>query len=124
MFDSTAPRVTSIARQTPASSPTNANSLTWRVTFSEDVENVDATDFQVSGTTATPTAVSEITASTVYDVTVSGGNLADRDATVTLAFAAGQDIVDNGIRPATRFRTPRRRGRTTTTMSSTTQSRR
>ena len=90
----TEPRVTSIARQTPASSPTNANSLTWRVTFSEDVENVDTMDFEVNGTTATPTAVSEITASTVYDVTVSGGNLADRNATVTLAFAAGQDIQD------------------------------
>ena len=122
LVDNTAPRVTSIARQTPASSPTNANSLTWRVTFDEDVENVDATDFQVSGTTATPTAVSEVTASTVYDVTVSGGNLADRNATVTLAFAAGQDIQPMG--PTTRFRTPRRQGRTTTTMSSTTQSRR
>ena len=54
----TAPTVKSITRQTPASSPTNANSLTWRVTFSEDVANVDATDFEVSGTTATPTAAS------------------------------------------------------------------
>ena len=36
----------------------------------------------------------EVTASTVYDVTVSGGNLADRNAPVTLTFAAGQDIVD------------------------------
>ena len=89
-LDNTAPRVTSIARQTPASSPTNADSLTWRVTFSEDVANVDATDFEVSGTTATPTAVSEVTASTVYDVTVSGGNLADRNAPVTLAFVAGR----------------------------------
>ena len=94
LVDNTAPRVTSIARQTPASSPTNANSLTWRVTFSEDVKNVDTMDFEVSGTTATPTAVSEVTASTVYDVTVSGGNLADRNAPVTLAFAAGQNIVD------------------------------
>ena len=94
VFDSTAPRVTSIVRQTPASSPTNADSLTWRVTFNEDVKNVDTMDFEVSGTTATPTAVSEVTASTVYDVTVSGGNLADRNATVTLAFAAGQNIVD------------------------------
>ena len=41
------------------------------------MENVDTMDFEVSGTTATPTAVSEVTASTVYDVTVSGGNLAD-----------------------------------------------
>ena len=94
LVDNTAPRVTSIARQTPASSPTNADSLTWRVTFDEDVKNVDAMDFEVSGTTATPTAVSEVTASTVYDVTVSGGNLADRNAPVTLTFAAGQNIVD------------------------------
>ena len=94
VVDNTAPRVTSIARQTPASSPTNADSLTWRVTFDEDVSNVDATDFEVSGTAATPTAVSEVTASTVYDVTVSGGNLAALDATVTLAFAAGRNIAD------------------------------
>ena len=50
--DSTAPTVTSIKRQTPTSSPTNADTLTWRVTFSEAVENVDAADFTVAGTTA------------------------------------------------------------------------
>ena len=94
VMDSTAPRVTTIAHRTPASSPTNANSLTWRVTFDEDVANVDATDFEVSGTTSTSTSVTEATASTVYDVTVSGGNLADLNATVTLAFAAGQNIAD------------------------------
>ena len=33
--DTTAPRVSSIVRETPTSSPTNADSLTWRVTFSE-----------------------------------------------------------------------------------------
>ena len=92
--DTTAPTVTSIVRQTPASSPTNANSLTWRVTFSEAVSNVDATDFAVSGTTATLTvaAVSGVTGA--YDVTASGGNLADLSATVTLSFAAGQNIQD------------------------------
>ena len=89
-----APHVVSIARQNPSASPTNANSLTWRVTFSKDVSNVDTTDFQVSGTTATPTDVSEVTASTVYDVTASGGNLAGLDATVTLMFATGQNIAD------------------------------
>ena len=92
--DTTAPTVTSIVRQTPASSPTNANSLTWRVTFSEAVSNVDATDFAVSGTTATLTvaAVSGVTGA--YDVTASGGNLADLSATVTLSFATGQNIQD------------------------------
>ena len=92
--DTTAPRVTSIMRQTPASSPTNANSLTWRVTFSEAVSNVDATDFAVSGTTATLTvaAVSGVTGA--YDVTASEGNLAGLSATVTLSFATGQNIQD------------------------------
>ena len=92
--DTTAPRVTSIVRQIPASSPTNANSLTWRVTFSEAVSNVDATDFAVSGTTATLTmaAVSGVTGA--YDVTASEGNLAGLSATVTLSFATGQNIQD------------------------------
>ena len=91
--DTTAPQVTSIERQTPTTSPTNADSLTWRITFNEDVQNVDAADFTVSGTTATP-VVNVVTASTVYDVTASGGDLASLDATVTLSFAGGQNITD------------------------------
>ena len=86
-------KVTSIVRQTPSSSPTNADSLTWRITFDENVNNVDASDFTVSGTSATLT-VSEITASTVYDVTASGGDLAGLNDTVTLAFSDSQDIED------------------------------
>ena len=49
VVDTTAPRVTSIVRQDPSRSPTNASSLTWRVTFSEAVANVDAADFSISG---------------------------------------------------------------------------
>ncbi len=94
LVDTTAPRVASIVRQTPSSSPTNANSLTWRVAFTENVKNVDAADFAIGGTTATVTAVTEVTASTVYDVTASGGNLADLDATVTLSIVSGQNIAD------------------------------
>ena len=82
--------MTSITRQSPTTSPTNADSLTWRITFDEDVENVDATDFEVDGTTATP-VVNVVTASTVYDVTASGGNLASLNATVTLSFAGTQE---------------------------------
>ena len=92
--DTTAPQVASIAWQTPASSPTNADSLTWRVTFSEAVSNVDTADFAVSGTTATlsVSAVSGVTGA--YDVTASGGNLAGVTATVTLSIAAGHNIQD------------------------------
>ena len=89
--DTTAPGVTSIEHQKPSSSPTNEDSLTWRVTFDEAVSNVDAADFEVTGTTATVTVTGS---GTTYDVTASGGNLAGLDATVTLSFAGGQDIED------------------------------
>ncbi len=92
--DSTAPRVTSIARQSPSTSPTNADTLVWRVTFSEVVVNVGTADFEVGGTTATITGVSQVSATNAYDVTASGGNLANRNNTVTLSFASAQDIQD------------------------------
>ena len=93
--DTTAPRVASIARQNPTSSPTNADSLTWRVTFSETVSNVDAADFAVSGTTATVTAVATVSGVTgAYDVTASGGNLASVNATVALTISSSHNIED------------------------------
>ena len=93
--DTTAPRVASIVRETPTSSPTNADSLTWRVTFSETVSNVDAADFAVSGTTATVTAVAAVSGVTgAYDVTASGGNLASVSATVTLTISSSHNIED------------------------------
>ena len=93
--DSTAPTVTSIERQTPASSPTNADTLTWRVTFSEAVENVDAADFTVAGTTATAmTASAVVGEANAYDITVSGGDLVSLNATATLSFVTAHGIVD------------------------------
>ena len=85
------PTVLSIERHSPTTSPTNADSLTWRVTFSASVKNVDAADFTVSGTTA-GLAVSGSAA--VWDVTASGGDLAGLDGTVTLGFASGQNIAN------------------------------
>ena len=90
--DTTAPTVTSITHQDPTSSPTNSDTLTWRVTFSETVESVDPADFVITGTTATLT-VTAVTNS-VYDVTASGGDLASVNDTVTLAFATDQNILD------------------------------
>ena len=90
-----APGVASIERIDPETSPTNADSLTWRVTFTEDVSNVDATDFTVDGTTATVTSVTALEGSaSVYDVTVSGGDLAGLDGAVSLHLASGSDIED------------------------------
>ena len=91
--DQAAPTVTSIVRQSPATASTNASSVTFRVTFNEDVQNVDATDFVVTGGgSASVTGVSTETANSVFDVTV--GNI-DAEGTVDLGFAGGQNIVDN-----------------------------
>jgi uncharacterized repeat protein (TIGR02059 family) len=91
--DTLAPRVSSIVRQTPSSATTNADSLVYRVTFNEAVSNVNAADFSVTGSTASVTSVSSA-GGNAYDVTLSGGNLASLDGTVTLGFAAGQNITD------------------------------
>ena len=93
--DTTAPRVNSIVRRNPASSPTNANTLIWRVMFSEPMSNVDTADFTVSGATATAMTVSAVSGvAFAYDITVSGGDLATVTATVTLSFAGSQNIAD------------------------------
>ena len=94
LVDAVAPTVTNIVRQNPTTSPTNADALTWDVTFNESVSNVDATDFSVSGTTATITGVTNPSGNT-YRITTSGGDLANLNGTVTLSFAGGQNIADS-----------------------------
>ena len=90
-----APTVSAFERAAPAGSPTSADALRWRVTFSEAVQNVDAADFTVGGTTATILAVTQADATNQpleWDVTVSGGDLANLNGTVALGFATSQDI--------------------------------
>ena len=90
--DTVAPVLDSFERKTPATSPTNADSLTFEVTFDEDVTGVDVLDFLVTGTTA---SISSITGGpAAWDVTISGGDLAAIDGTVGLDLAPIQDIVD------------------------------
>ena len=98
--DTTSPRVTSITRQAPDTSPTNGDSLTWRLAFSEAVTNVDAADFMVSGSTAMVSNVQAVGGERlVHDVTASGGDLAGLNGTVTLGFAGGQNIQDEAGNP-------------------------
>src|SRR5262249_45358697 len=86
----------------PATALTNADSLVFRVTFSEAVSNVDTADFVVTGgTTATATHVALVSPG-VLDVTVSGNNLANFNGTVGLALMAGggatiQDTAGNAL---------------------------
>ena len=89
-----APSLLSIVRQTPTAENTDADSLVFRATFDESIVNIDGTDFSVTGgTTATVTTVTAISA-TVYDITVSGGDLADFNGTVGLDLSVSQNITD------------------------------
>ena len=92
-IDVAAPTVTSIVRQTPAGQNTNADSVVFRVTFAEAVTAVGAADFSVSGPSGASIGVSAASA-LIYDVTISGGDMASLNATVDLGFAGGQDITD------------------------------
>ncbi len=73
--DATAPTVVASTRQNPTAATTNATALTFRVTFSESVTGVNATDFTLTTTAGTVTSsgrtVTAVSGS-VYDVTVSG----------------------------------------------------
>jgi len=88
------PGLTSFTLQTPAASPTNADSLVFLATFTEDVTNIDTADFAVNGTTtAAVTDVTAVTGST-YTVTVSGGDLASFNGVVGVDLGSSQDITD------------------------------
>lgn len=99
-IDTLSPTVTSILRQMPSVETTNADTLTFRVLFSEVMQNVDVTDFSVTGTSATISTVNALSGDT-YDVTVSGGDLAALNDKVQLAFTTGQNINDSFNNPLT-----------------------
>ena len=92
--DVTAPQVVSVVRQNPTDASTQADAVTFRVTFDERVKNVDTTDFALSGGLAGTSSVSSVTPinELVYDVLVdvpdAGGG------TIGLGFAGGQNIAD------------------------------
>lgn len=93
-LDNTAPTLTSFTRQPAATSPTNADALIFRATFSEAVQNVNDADFAVTGTTA---GIVEVTGSgAVYDIIVAGGDLANFNGTVGLDLAIAPTITDQG----------------------------
>ena len=92
--DRTAPAVTSIVRSDPSGGHTPASTLVFEVTFSEAVQNVDAGDFELSGTGAGSITVSAVSGDT-YNATVA----VNTDGAFNLDIAGGHDIEDlAGIR--------------------------
>jgi hypothetical protein len=92
--DATAPAVVSINRQNPASTLTNATTLTYRLTFSEAVTGVSVGDFSLTGTGTAAGNVAAVAgvSTSVYDVTVTS---ASGDGTLRLDLNnAGTGIAD------------------------------
>ncbi|MBO6604056.1 MAG: hypothetical protein JJ949_12570 [Roseicyclus sp.] len=89
--DTTPPRISSITRNSPASSPTNSDSVSWSLVFNEAVQNVSMADFTRTGTTA---ALSVSGTGTNYTVSLTGGDLANSNNLVTLGFSGSQNIQD------------------------------
>jgi hypothetical protein len=94
MVDIAAPTALSFALHMPATSPTHADDLVFRVTFSESVLGVETADFVPNGTTALVTNVFALAPSD-YEVTVAGGDLAAMNGIVGLDFASTVTIADS-----------------------------
>jgi len=103
------PTLLSFTRYNPSTSLTNATALVFRATFSKNVQNVDLTDFSINASPATTAAISAVTQITpsLYEITVSGGNLATYNGVIGLDLATGQNIIDpagntlSAVEPAT-----------------------
>jgi hypothetical protein len=90
--DVTPPIVSSIARHNPTLvNVGQSGTAVFRVTFSEPVLNVDATDFEIDGTPAGTLSVAHVSLNTIFDVSISG---VTGTGTLGLDLAASQDIFD------------------------------
>ena len=89
--DTTPPTALSLVRTSPTDAVTNADSLTWTITFDEVVENVDPTDFVITGTSA---SLAVTGSGATYGLTLSGGNLASLSGSVAIGLAGSPSIQD------------------------------
>ena len=96
--DVTRPTVASIARQTPAGASTSAASVTWRVTFSEHINDVAADDFTLVDVASSITSESitgvSATSGTTIDVTANTGS---GDGTLRLEVPAATATITNDL---------------------------
>ena len=93
--DRTHPRISSLVRQTPSANRTNADTVTWRITFTEGVRVVDRTDFVIIGIESWRLTVTKVRAlGDVYDLTLDSNGIADHNGTLTLAISPRMTIAD------------------------------
>lgn len=96
ILDNNLPRLVSVSRSVPVGESTRADSVTFRLTFSELVFGPDVADFAVTGTAGAGTiaSVAPGSASNVLLVTVDG--LAGANGTVGVGLSPDNDLIDAG----------------------------
>lgn len=94
-IDHTAPSVISINRQNPAGASTTATTLVWRVTFSENVLNVDISDFSLTGTGSATGTIASVSASSGTTIDVSANSVSGAGTLRLDLNASSTAIVDD-----------------------------
>src|SRR5262249_37844590 len=94
-LDQIPPQVASIRRTTPAGAVTAAGSVTFTVTFDKPVSGVDAGDFRLAVTGATPAALAQV-AAMVGAVNAGPVSGIAADGAVGLTLADDDSVTDLG----------------------------
>lgn len=93
-IDVTPPTLDSVDLFAGTVSPTDADVVSFQAVFSEDLDltTISGADFVSTGTTATPTSSS--VSNSEFEISLAGGDMANLNATVTVALAASPTISD------------------------------
>jgi hypothetical protein len=89
------PTLISFTRQNPTSQFTNADSITFRITFSDAMLNVDEGDFTVTGVSATNSLI-RVENGRIYDFVITGVPLVNLNNTVDLNLYDPHNITNVG----------------------------
>lgn len=102
VFDA-APTPVNITRSNPTDSTTNADDVVFAISFSEDVQNVDTSDFSVSGAGSTGASITSISGSgDTYTVSVDVGDNEEGEVNLDVANTTGiQDLTGNDLSTVT-----------------------
>ncbi|MDO7875460.1 fibronectin type III domain-containing protein [Hymenobacter sp. ASUV-10] len=105
LVDGIRPTTLSSIRLTPAAAITNGSSVTFRVTFSEAVLNVDVNDFTIGNLGSVSGTIASVSGSgTTYDVVVNNlSGAGDFRLNVTAIGTAIRDVAGNGVGSSNTF---------------------
>ena len=94
-IDLTGPTISSIVRFNPTAERTGDPILTWLVTFTEEMRNLSAADFQVLTTSAQVTSVQQNAQNkNQWLVAISGGDIGTIRGPIGLAFTSSPQVTD------------------------------